>query len=74
MGRVDYNRLLILRTASNFTVPPTGVTPQKSLFGNLLTDSSDAGYIPALEADYRVGSVVALKLLQGWPEYRDRIP
>jgi purine nucleoside permease len=74
MGRVDFNRLLILRTASNFTVPPTGVTPQKSLFGNMLTDSSDAGYIPALEADYRVGSVVALDLLRGWPRYRDRIP
>jgi purine nucleoside permease len=74
MGRVDYNRLLILRTASNFTVPPTGVTPQNSLFGSLLSDSSDAGYLPALEADYRVGSVVALNLLQGWPKYRDQIP
>ena len=63
MGRVDFNRLLILRTASNFTVPPTSVTAEKSV-----------AYIPALEADYRVGSVVALKLLDGWAEYRDHVP
>jgi purine nucleoside permease len=74
MGRVDFNRLLILRTASNFTVPPTGVTAEKSLFGDTLSDSSGVAYIPALEADYRVGSVVALKLLDGWAVYRDHVP
>jgi purine nucleoside permease len=74
MGRVDFNRLLILRTASNFTVPPTSVTAEKSLFGETLSDSSGVAYIPALEADYRVGSVVALKLLDGWAEYRDHVP
>jgi purine nucleoside permease len=74
MGRVDFNRLLILRTACNFTVPPTGVTAAKSLFGDTISDSSGVAYIPALEADYRVGSVVALKLLQDWTKYRDQIP
>jgi purine nucleoside permease len=29
MGRVDFNRLLILRTACNFTVPPAGVTAEE---------------------------------------------
>jgi purine nucleoside permease len=74
MGRVDFNRLLILRTACNFTVPPTGVTAERSLFGETISDSSGVAYIPALEADYRVGSVVAQKLLDGWAEYRDRVP
>ena len=74
MGRVDSGRLLILRTACNFTVPPTGVTAAKSLFGDTISDSSGVAYIPALEADYRVGSVVALKLLEGWDKYRDRAP
>jgi len=74
MGRVDFNRLLILRTACNFTVPPMGVTAEKSLFGDTISDSSGVAYIPALEADYRVGSVVALKLLDGWAEYRDHVP
>jgi len=31
-------------------------------------------YIPALESDYRIGSVVVLKLLEGWDTYRDKIP
>jgi purine nucleoside permease len=74
MGRVDFNRLLILRTACNFTVPPSGVTAEKSLFGDTISDSSGVAYIPALDADFRVGSVVALKLLQGWATYRDNIP
>jgi purine nucleoside permease len=74
MGRVDFNRLLILRTACNFTVPPTGVTAEKSLFGDTISDSAGVAYTPALEADYRVGSVVVLNLLQGWPKYRDQVP
>jgi len=74
MGRVDFNRLLILRTACNFTVPPTGVTAERSLFGDTVSDSSGVAYLPALEADYRVGSVVVLNLLQGWAKYRDQIP
>jgi purine nucleoside permease len=74
MGRVDFRRLLILRTACNFTVPPTGVTAERSLFGDTISDSSGVAYLPALEADYRVGSVVALSLLQGWSRYRDQVP
>ena len=74
MGRVDFSRLLILRTACNFTVPPAGVTAEKSLFGDTISDSSGVAYLPALEADYRVGSVVALKLLEGWSTYRDTVP
>jgi purine nucleoside permease len=74
MGRVDFKRLLILRTACNFTVPPAGVTAEKSLFGDTISDSSGVAYIPALDADYRVGSVVALKLLGGWDHYRDQVP
>ena len=74
MGKVDFNRLLILRTACNFTVPPTGVTAAKSLFGETISDSSGVAYLPALEADYRVGSVVALNLLTGWDRYRDHPP
>ena len=74
MGRVDFNRLLILRTACNFVVPPQGSTAAQSLFGDTISDSSGVAYLPALEADYRVGSVVATRLLEGWPGYRDSIP
>lgn len=74
MGRVDFKRLLILRTACNFTVPPTGVNAERSLFGDTISDSSGVAYIPALEADYQVGSVVVLNLLRGWARFRDQVP
>ncbi len=74
MGKVDFRRLLILRTASNFSVPPTGVSAVHSLFGETLSDSAGVAYVPALEADYRVGSVVVAALLGDWPMYRDHTP
>ena len=74
MGKVDFKRILVLRTACNYTVPPTGVTAEKSLFGDTISDSSGVAYITALEADYRVGSVVVEKLLQGRDLYRDKTP
>jgi purine nucleoside permease len=74
MGKVDFNRLLILRTACNFTVPPTGVTAEKSLFADTVSDSSGVAYMTALEADYRVGNVVVQDLLKNAEKYRDQIP
>ena len=45
-GKVDINRVLILRTASDFDQPPIGETPAQSL---ATKDSPDhlAGYLPA---------------------------
>ena len=71
LGRVDPHRLLILRTASNFTLQANGVTADHSLFDGLVTSS---GYIPALEAAYQTGQIVVHKLLDGWEEYREHIP
>ena len=71
LHKIDFHRLLILRTASNFTVPAPGITPDKSLFDNL---ANSPGYIPSLEADYRVGSVVTSKLVKNWLKYRDEVP
>ncbi len=71
LGRVDKARLLVLRTASNFTVPPPGVSPVSSLFENL---ASSPGYLPSLEADYQVGSTVTGELLKHWDQYKDRVP
>ena len=71
LGRVDLNRLLILRTASNFTVPPPGVSPAKYLLDDLATAP---GYLPALESNYQVGSVVVAALLKNWDKYENRTP
>jgi purine nucleoside permease len=71
LGRVDMKRLLILRTASNFTVAPPGVSAVKYLFDDL---AGSPGYLPALEANYRVGSVVVAELLKNWPRYENQVP
>lgn len=71
LHKVDFNRFLILRTASNFTVPPAGVTADQNLFDNL---ANAPGYIPSLDACYRVGSVVTSELLKNWAKYRDQTP
>jgi purine nucleoside permease len=68
---VDFQRLLVLRSASNFTLPPPGVAPNKSLFENL---AHAPGYLPALDNEYRVGSVVVDALLNGWDKYKDQTP
>jgi purine nucleoside permease len=84
MGKVDMGRLLILRTACNFIVPPPGVSPAASLFGAAFSTNTGSGfadasvvtvaYIPALEAAYRVGSKVTSELLAHWDQYRDHPP
>jgi purine nucleoside permease len=71
LHKIDFHRFLILRTASNYTVPSPGVTPEKSLFDNL---TESPGYLPSLDAGYRVGDVVVTALLKDWPKYRDQIP
>ena len=71
LGRVDFNRLLILRTASNFTLPAQGISAEKSLFDNL---ASSPGYLPALDANYRVGDVVVTALLNNWSRYETSTP
>jgi purine nucleoside permease len=70
-GRVDRNRLLVLRTASNFTLQPPGITAERSLFEGLVTS---AGYLPALEAGYQAGSVVVHTLLDHWDLYQEHLP
>lgn len=71
LHRVDLNRLLVLRTVSNFTVPPPGVPAEKDLFDSLV---HSAGYIPALDSDYNVGDAVAEALLAGWSKYENTTP
>lgn len=74
MGKVDFKRLLVLRTACNFVMPPPGITPADGLFNQTISESGGTGYLPALEAAYRVGSVVTTALLQDWEKYRERTP
>ncbi|MFZ8200665.1 purine nucleoside permease [Alteromonas portus] len=72
-GLVDKERLMILRTASNFTMQP----PSLSAAQNLKLESSGEGYAAmgaAIEAAYNVGSRVTNYIVQNWDSTKDRIP
>jgi purine nucleoside permease len=68
MGRVDFQRVLFLRTGSNFSMPPAGQSAAESMVAEY------AGALPALEAAYRVGSPVVHELIARWSKYEKQAP
>lgn len=71
-GRVDLERVLVLRTASNFDMQWPEGTAAQSLSGEDLGKYS--AYLPALEAAHRVGSTVVHALVAGWDEFGEKLP
>jgi purine nucleoside permease len=71
-GRVDINRVLLLRAASDYDMQRPGETAEHSL--NSEKYGAYSAYLPALEAAYRVGSRVVHALVAGWPRYERQIP
>ncbi len=61
-GKVDYNRILIARAASNFDSQREGITAAESLAETKVATYS--AYLPALENAWRVGHAI----LEAWPE------
>jgi purine nucleoside permease len=68
-GRVDWKRILVLRTVSNFDQQPRGMSAAESLVHQRVGTYS--AYLPSLEAAYKVGHVVVNELLKQWPAYPD---
>jgi purine nucleoside permease len=71
-GRVDWHRILVLRTVSNFDQQPRGMSAAESL-ANQRTSKFGA-YLPSLESAYTVGHVVVDELVKNWPIDSGRIP
>ncbi len=72
-GKADKSRFMVLRTASNYTMQPQGLTAAQ----NLALESSGDGYAgmqSALESAYSVGSIVVEKIVADWEIYRDNSP
>jgi purine nucleoside permease len=69
-GRVDWQRILVLRTVSNFDQQPRGMTAAQSLARQRIGTYS--AYLPSLEAAYMVGHTVVRELLANWPKYAER--
>jgi purine nucleoside permease len=70
--KVDINRVLVLRTASNFDQQRVGLTAAESLAETKVSKYS--AYLPALDNAYRVGHVVVDRIVADWPQTRERIP
>jgi purine nucleoside permease len=70
--RVDLNRVMVLRTVSNFDREAPGSTPAESLKG--LVFGSYSAYMPALEAAQTVGDKVVRYLVEHWAECTVKIP
>lgn len=71
-GRADFNRVLVLRTASDYDMQWPGVSAEHSL--NSEKYGAYSAYLPALEAAYRVGSRVVHALVAGWSNYAAHVP
>jgi purine nucleoside permease len=68
MHRVDRDRVLVLRTGSNFSMQPPGHDAVESVTAPYI------GSRVALESAYLVGSTVVHNLLANWPTTREHIP
>jgi purine nucleoside permease len=67
-NRVDWNRIMVLRTASDFDQPPPGVSAAENLARN--AGRQYAGYLPALESAWRVGNTVVQEITTHWSKYK----
>ncbi|KAL4908317.1 hypothetical protein BDW74DRAFT_99572 [Aspergillus multicolor] len=61
-GLVDFSRIMIMRTASDFERPPLGESP----FMNLFTTDAQDSFTPATENLYRAGIKVVEGILDNW--------
>jgi purine nucleoside permease len=69
---LDINRVLVLRTASNFDQQRPGITASESLAETKVRQYS--AYMPALDSAYRVGHIVVDSIVANWAQTRDHIP
>lgn len=71
IGKVDRNRVMVLRAGSNYDMPPPGV----SAADNLLRENEGyTGMTAALESLYAVGSRVVDELIDHWDRYEKTPP
>jgi purine nucleoside permease len=71
-NKVDLDRVLVLRTASNFDVPRAGLTAAQSLAETKIGHYS--AYLPSLDTAYRIGHVVVDSIVENWAVDRERLP
>ena len=77
-GKIDWDRILLLRSGTNYTMPPPGgpSAAQNLLagFGGEESIEKNPGYLPSLQALQRVGSAVIHNLIDNWDRFQSEIP
>jgi len=71
-GRVDINRVLVLRTVSNFDREAPGETPAETL--KSMAEGHYPAFLPSVEAAERVGDKVVRDIVEHWDERESKIP
>jgi purine nucleoside permease len=71
-GRVDFQRVLVLRTVSNYDREPPGMTAADSL--KTMVSGNYSAYLPALEAAEIIGDKVVRELVAHWAERESTVP
>ena len=69
--KVDKDRALVLRTASNYTMQPPGLTAAQNMARE---NEGYSGMEASVDSAYRVGSAVVDEILKNWKKYRDHLP
>ena len=71
LGKADPQRLMVLRTASNFTIQPDGKDAAQSLSAEAMELSA---LQPSVDAAFLLGSQVVDEIAGNWPRYRAAVP
>ena len=67
--RVDWNRIMVLRTASDFDQPPPGMTATENLARN--AGRQYVGYLAGSRRPaWRVGNTVVQEIIGHWNKYK----
>lgn len=70
-GKADLSRLLVLRTGSNYSVPPAGKSAAQSM-----QDETNglSGLQSSLDAAHLLGNHIVNEISANWSKYRDAVP
>lgn len=70
---IDFSRVMDLRGASDFSVPPAGQTAA-DLLQEDATGTGYSAFIESLDNVYATGSAVVREIAGNWSTYRDSVP
>ncbi|PPQ36383.1 purine-nucleoside phosphorylase [Rhodopila globiformis] len=70
---IDFNRVLVLRAASNYSVPYPGQTATE-LLSNEDSGTGYSAFLESLHDVYLTGSAVVNEIAGNWPKYAGHVP